>query len=85
MLSDNANKQAGQSSEHRHRESDDTINGGAGADADGDRWGRAQAGVSNEEERRRSLALHSDLPTPYLVVTNLPADVAREELFEAFR
>lgn len=45
----------------------------------------SEPGVAREEERRRSLVLHSDLPTPYLVVSNLPADVSAEELFEAFR
>ena len=79
LLSDNANQQSGGG----HSSDGNFIGGGGGGG--GDLWGRAQGGVSREEERRRSLALHSDLPTPYLVVTNLPLDVTREELFEAFR
>lgn len=80
LLSDNANKPAGQSGENGRRESDDSMIGGGG-----DRLGRARGGASREEERRRSLDLRSELPTPYLVATNLPADVTREELFQAFR
>ncbi len=81
-LADGANKEASSPPRKLPRLETEGRSGGSGGGGDRERGGDKE---SKARERRRSLALQSDLPTPYLVVTNLPTDVTQEELLKSFR